>query len=155
LKKKNVITRALGMSPGLKIDLIIEPIKTGDLFLLCSDGLSNALNDDLLQAIVANYDHNLDVATNNLMANQIDGSDNITVVLAKIVDAGNDQNLLKPVKITLNEENSKISNLEYKYLKRIEKNSQSLLSSRLTRTIILFLVIMIVTLSVLILLLYK
>jgi len=54
-KNKNVITRALGIAPRLKIDLRIEPVENGDLFILCTDGLTNSLNDDLLQAILVNY----------------------------------------------------------------------------------------------------
>ncbi|MCI0515204.1 Stp1/IreP family PP2C-type Ser/Thr phosphatase [candidate division KSB1 bacterium] len=113
-QKKNVITRALGMAPGVKIDLRIEPIENGDIFLLCSDGLTNSLNDDLIQAILVNYQPDLESVTHNLidMAKRIDGSDNISVVLVKVLDAGNPSRPVTPSQTTIKEENSKIVSLE-------------------------------------------
>lgn len=118
-EKKNVITRALGMASSTKIDLHIEPIQTGDIFLLCTDGLTNSLNNDLIQALIVKYRDDMQIAANHLidMAKKIDGSDNITVALVKISDAGNHYDNLEPVSITVNEENKRISALENKYLK--------------------------------------
>lgn len=124
-EKKNVITRALGMLSSIKIDLRIEPVQTGDLFLLCTDGLSNSLNDDLIQAIVANYQDDIENTAKRLiaMANKVDGSDNITVALVKVFDAGNSDNSFKPICIKLDEENERISAYENKYLKKKSRNS--------------------------------
>jgi len=119
-EQKNVITRALGMAPTVKVDLRIEPVAANDIYLLCSDGLSNSLNDDLLQAITVNYQDNLKLAAENLihMARQVDGSDNITVVLLKVIDAGNRRQELKPLKITIPHETGKIAALENRLLKQ-------------------------------------
>lgn len=119
-EQKNVITRALGMTPKVKVDLRIEPVEDGDLFLLCSDGLTNSLNDDLLQAIIVNYHSNLKIAAENLinMAKQVDGSDNITVVLVKVVKSGKKKHSIKPLKKTIQEESEKISALENRVLKQ-------------------------------------
>jgi protein phosphatase len=123
-EKKNVITRALGIAYTLKIDLQIEPIQTGDLFILCSDGLTNSINEDLIQAIVVNYQNDLQLAADNLinMALQIDGSDNITVALIKVIDAGSDNSTVKPIKTTIKEESKKIIARENRYLKQSQLN---------------------------------
>ncbi|MCK5737969.1 serine/threonine-protein phosphatase [bacterium] len=85
-KAKNVITRALGLGPQLRIDLNIMPWEPGDLFLLTTDGLTSSVNDDLIQAILLNTPEHLGAKTDELvkMALQVDSSDNITAVLAKI-----------------------------------------------------------------------
>ena len=119
-ERKNVITRALGMTSSVKIDLRIEPIQIGDLFLLCTDGLSNALNDDLIQAVVSNYQDDIKTAARQLvdLAKKADGSDNITVALIKVVDAGNPTNCYEPFCLKLDAENARISTLENKILKK-------------------------------------
>ncbi|MBN1351734.1 Stp1/IreP family PP2C-type Ser/Thr phosphatase [candidate division KSB1 bacterium] len=119
-KKKNVITRALGMSDRIKIDLRIEPVLSEDIFLLCTDGLSNSLNDDLIQAIIVKNQDSMEKAAEHLieMANKADGSDNITVALTRVLDAGNSPNNFKPLAVTINEESPKISALEIKYFKK-------------------------------------
>ncbi|MBN2088943.1 Stp1/IreP family PP2C-type Ser/Thr phosphatase, partial [candidate division KSB1 bacterium] len=125
-EKKNVITRALGIAQNVKIDLQIEPIKAGDLFILCSDGLTNSINEDLIQAIVVNYQNDLQQAVNNLinMALKIDGSDNITVALVKVIDADSENISVKPLKTTIKEENKKIIAYENRYLKQMELNGK-------------------------------
>ena len=45
-EKKNVITRALGLAPTVKIDLKLDTVNDGDIFLLCSDGLTTSLSDE-------------------------------------------------------------------------------------------------------------
>ena len=51
-KNKNVITRALGLNRTVKIDLRIEPLNQGDIFLLCTDGLTKALSENEINGIV-------------------------------------------------------------------------------------------------------
>src|SRR3990172_3599985 len=79
-KKKNVLTRALGMSLTLKIDLQIHALEPDDLYLICSDGLYNALEDELIKSILAAYHGSLQNKVSNLVerAKNMDGSDNIT-----------------------------------------------------------------------------
>ena len=78
--EKNVLTRALGTYPTVKVDLSITTVQENDLYLLCTDGLHNALSDELIQSILnAEHDSILD-ATNRLVqsAKKMNGSDNIT-----------------------------------------------------------------------------
>lgn len=82
---KNVITRALGMQENVEIDLSEFPVEQGDIFLLCSDGLSGMLADQELLSIVTSTD-DLDEACRRLVntANENGGEDNVTVVLVRV-----------------------------------------------------------------------
>ncbi|MFO0759173.1 MAG: PP2C family serine/threonine-protein phosphatase [Byssovorax sp.] len=84
----NVITRALGIREDVMVDLVTESTEPGDVYLLCSDGLSGMVSDELIHEIVSGHD-DLDEASRVLVdrANFYGGTDNITAVLAK-VDAG-------------------------------------------------------------------
>lgn len=78
--KKNVLTRALGIYPTVKIDLRIDNLEQDDIYLLCSDGLHNALSDELIQSILS-ADHKTPGKMADkvvLSAKQLNGSDNIT-----------------------------------------------------------------------------
>ena len=79
---KNVITRALGMRDTVQVDITSEDIQDGDLFLLCSDGLSGMVPDPaLLEHLKVGAD--LDDAVGKLVtaANAAGGTDNITVLV--------------------------------------------------------------------------
>src|SRR6185295_10768276 len=52
---KNVITRALGIGPTVDVDVRIEQVQVGDLFLLCSDGLHGLVPDEEMTAILEEY----------------------------------------------------------------------------------------------------
>jgi len=82
---KNVITRALGMQDQVQVDLGAFDAEPGDLYLLCSDGLSGMLEDDELCEI-AQSDDDLEVACRHLIAgaNEHGGEDNITAVLIRV-----------------------------------------------------------------------
>ena len=79
-QKKNVLTRALGMSATLKIDLLIETVQDEDLYLICSDGLHNALNDELIKGVLCAFHGTLQNKISSLVrsARTMKGSDNIT-----------------------------------------------------------------------------
>ena len=79
--KKNIITRALGTDQSVQVDLIEVPIQTDDKILLCSDGLTNNVDDQKILQIVTQYDTKS--AVDHLIdeANKNGGTDNITVVL--------------------------------------------------------------------------
>ena len=81
----NVITRALGIREDVLVDLMTEETDTGDIYLLCSDGLSGLVKDPEIRDIVLNA-QTLDEACRLLIdrANFHGGSDNITVVLARV-----------------------------------------------------------------------
>lgn len=83
--QKNIITRALGTEEMVSADYFEVPVKSGDLILLCSDGLSNMLDDDDMEYILKHSD-TLEKAGDALIsqANQNGGEDNITAVLVEI-----------------------------------------------------------------------
>lgn len=87
----NVITRALGIREDVSVDYTTMDTREGDVFLLCSDGLSGPVSDEEIISIVMG-EPDLDAACDALIAqaNGAGGADNITVVLAR-VDAGDSE----------------------------------------------------------------
>lgn len=86
---KNVVTRALGGPQELEVDLLQEQIINDDVILLCSDGLTSMVEDkDLLELASKNKD-NLEIASKKLVeaANNKGGNDNITLILAHILNS--------------------------------------------------------------------
>jgi PPM family protein phosphatase len=82
---RNVITRSLGPDPNTEVDIEGPlPVEPGDVFLLCSDGLSGPIEDHELGAFAANF-HPKNACRYLLhLANLRGGMDNITVVIARI-----------------------------------------------------------------------
>jgi protein phosphatase len=81
---KNVIVRALGMKETVKVDAILDTPQAGDIYALCSDGLSGQVDhDDVRDLMVKHKD--LEAASQALIdkANENGGPDNITVILVK------------------------------------------------------------------------
>lgn len=80
---KNVITRALGNRLDLEIDVRLETVEEGDLYLLCSDGLSGMVDDEQLRATLIASEGDLRALANKLiaMANEAGGHDNISAVV--------------------------------------------------------------------------
>jgi protein phosphatase len=83
--QKNVIVRALGMKESVQVDVLTEMPRLGDIFVLCSDGLTGMVPDDAIR-VIAQSEPDLDKACETLIAaaNEAGGVDNITVVLARI-----------------------------------------------------------------------
>jgi serine/threonine protein phosphatase PrpC len=83
---KNVIVRALGMKDTVKVDTRFEQPRAGDVYMLCSDGLSGPVTDEEMQTVCAQTT-DLKLAAAKLIerANANGGPDNITVVLARWV----------------------------------------------------------------------
>lgn len=81
---KNVIVRALGMKETVRVDVTHELPEDGDVYLLCSDGLSGMINDDEIARYLAE-DADLDTVCQTLIdaANKNGGTDNITVILVR------------------------------------------------------------------------
>jgi protein phosphatase len=81
---KNVIVRALGMKENVQVDVSRVESQEGDIFLLCSDGLSGMVSDAQIQEILARTPE-LEKACSQLidMANAAGGTDNVTCVLAR------------------------------------------------------------------------
>jgi protein phosphatase len=83
--QRSIITRALGPEPDVEVDTYTLSGRDGDLFLLCSDGLTSMIPDDEVAAILRTSE-SLDAAADALIkaANQSGGKDNITVVLFRL-----------------------------------------------------------------------
>ena len=85
--KKNVIVRSLGPDPLVEVDVEgPHPIDPGDAFLLCSDGLTNLVEDDELGAIVESMSAEEGAKLLVELANLRGGPDNITVLIVKVGD---------------------------------------------------------------------
>ena len=84
--QRSAITRALGTEPVVTVDTIVVDAVAGDLFLLCSDGLSNMLEDEAIAEIVASADGDPEQAAELLVraANAQGGEDNVTVVIFEL-----------------------------------------------------------------------
>ena len=83
---KNIITRALGTNPEVKADCFEIEVEEGDVLLLCSDGLSNMMEDKTMEAIIKMNPEDMEQAARRLVdeANKAGGKDNISVVLVRI-----------------------------------------------------------------------
>jgi PPM family protein phosphatase len=86
--QKSVITRALGTDPDVDADTFTIVAEPGDVFLLCSDGLTNMVDEDVILELVERDREDLDAALRALVraANRGGGEDNITVVAFEITD---------------------------------------------------------------------
>jgi protein phosphatase len=85
--QRSIITRALGPEPDVEVDTYTLTGRDGDVFLLCSDGLTSMVPHGELGSILRSAD-SLDEAADALVkaANQSGGKDNITVVLFRLAD---------------------------------------------------------------------
>ncbi len=83
---KNVIVRALGMKDTVKVDCFLDKPEVGDIYVLCTDGLSGPVSDEEIREIIAG-NGDLPGASKALVerANRNGGPDNITVVLARVL----------------------------------------------------------------------
>lgn len=85
---KNVITKALGTEQQLKPDLLEFDIKKGDIIILCSDGLTNMLDEDKIKEIACKYNPHDAVDELIKQANKNGGIDNITVGIIRADQVG-------------------------------------------------------------------
>jgi PPM family protein phosphatase len=86
--QRSIITRALGPEPEVEVDLQTVPAQAGDVFLICSDGLTTMLDDDHIGLLLARAT-SMPSAVRALIdeANRAGGRDNISVIAFKVVDA--------------------------------------------------------------------
>ena len=82
---KNIITRAIGALDTVEIDFFHEELRPGDIVLMCSDGLTNMLEDEEISKIIREYP-SLEERAEKLVeaANQNGGKDNIAVILINV-----------------------------------------------------------------------
>ena len=82
---RNALTRAVGLSPDIEVDGFVFDLDAGDRILICSDGLTDMLEEEEIFNIVINTDDMKNCAKKLVnTANKNGGVDNITVVLAEI-----------------------------------------------------------------------
>lgn len=82
---KNLVTRALGVESTVDIDILEKDVLPGDIYLLCSDGLNDMVDDEEIRLTLRKYSANLVKSAQELvrMANQSGGRDNISVILVR------------------------------------------------------------------------
>src|SRR5262249_2070119 len=87
--QRSVITRALGTDPDVDVDTFTIEAENGDVFLLCSDGLTDMVDEQQILDLVEENRPDMDAALQALVraANRGGGEDNITVVAFEITDA--------------------------------------------------------------------
>ena len=86
---KNFVTRALGVEVTVEVEITECPVEKDDLFLLCSDGLSDMVEDDDIQLTISTFGANLETLAKQLvlLSNENGGRDNVSVVLARVLEA--------------------------------------------------------------------
>ncbi|MBE0625090.1 MAG: Stp1/IreP family PP2C-type Ser/Thr phosphatase [Burkholderiales bacterium] len=84
---KNLVTRAVGIDPAVEAEIHEYDTRPGDIYLLCSDGLSDMVNDEDIGMTLQALGANLNLAVHQLvqMANDNGGRDNVSVILVKIL----------------------------------------------------------------------
>jgi serine/threonine protein phosphatase PrpC len=99
--QRSVITRALGPEANVQVDIDIFPAKAGDLFLLCSDGLTSMVHEPQLRPLFEEAD-SLETLGKRLIdaANAAGGRDNITVILFRLEEVGGASNDGPPSEVT-------------------------------------------------------
>jgi len=86
--QKNLITRSIGSHPQVDIDIEEGEGRAGDLYLLCSDGLTDGVSDEGIRGLLIAAQKTPQEMADNLVnaANEAGGPDNITVVVVKLDD---------------------------------------------------------------------
>jgi PPM family protein phosphatase len=86
---KNYVTRALGVEPSVEVEVQEHPVDKGDIYILCSDGLSDMVEDEDIRLTISTFGANLDTVAKQLiqLANENGGRDNVSVVLAQANEA--------------------------------------------------------------------
>jgi serine/threonine protein phosphatase PrpC len=85
-RNKNLVTRAVGIDAGVEVETGVHDVQVEDIYLLCSDGLNDMVEDKDIGGALNLLRANLPLAANRLvqMANDNGGRDNVSVVLIKI-----------------------------------------------------------------------
>ncbi len=85
-QNKNLVTRAVGIDPEVIPEIHLYDVQVGDIYLFCSDGLNDMVEDDDIQSILYAMQGNLTLAAEQLIqtANDNGGRDNVSVILVKV-----------------------------------------------------------------------
>ena len=90
---KNLVTRALGIEQTVEVDVQEQDLESGEIYLLCSDGLNDMVDDEEIHLTLSKYSANLLQAATELvrLANEKGGKDNVSVVLVRPQNPSNGQ----------------------------------------------------------------
>jgi protein phosphatase len=85
-KNKNLVTRAVGIDAKVATEIHVHEVQIGDVYLFCSDGLNDMVEDEDIQSTLFAMQGNLPLAAEQLiqMANDNGGRDNVSVILVKV-----------------------------------------------------------------------
>jgi protein phosphatase len=86
---RNYVTRALGVEPTVEVEVQEYDVLPDDIYLLCSDGLPDMVEDEDIHLTISTFNASLDVVGEQLvqLANEHGGRDNVSVQLAQVVDS--------------------------------------------------------------------
>jgi serine/threonine protein phosphatase PrpC len=86
---RNYVTRALGVEPTVEVEVQEYDVLPDDIYLLCSDGLPDMVEDEDIHLTISTFNASLDVVGEQLvqLANEHGGRDNVSVQLAHVVDS--------------------------------------------------------------------
>ena len=86
---KNLVTRALGIDHEVELELNEHDVEVGDIYLVCSDGLTDMVDDDAIQSVLNELMLDMNAAAQALvqLANDNGGKDNISVILIKVKES--------------------------------------------------------------------
>ena len=84
---RNYVTRALGVEPSVEVEVNEYDVLPGDIYLLCSDGLPDMVEDEDIHLTISTFNDSLDIVSKQLieLANDHGGRDNVSVQLAKVI----------------------------------------------------------------------
>jgi protein phosphatase len=87
-EQRNIVTRALGIDPMVEIDLYDYDVKLGDIYMLCSDGLTDMVEDIEIANIIRRSSTDLEYGTSELVNKALanGGKDNVTVIMIRVED---------------------------------------------------------------------
>ncbi len=87
-QNKNLVTRAVGIDPEVETEVHTYSVEPGDIYLLCSDGLSDMVQDEDIHSTLSMLQSNLPLAATQLvqLANDSGGRDNISVILVRVIE---------------------------------------------------------------------
>ena len=82
---KNLVTRAIGIDSNVQIDIQEDVVMVDDIYLLCSDGVTDMIEDHLIKSTIIEHSEDLEKAASEIIriSNEHGGKDNISVLLAR------------------------------------------------------------------------
>lgn len=85
---RNYVTRALGVEAGVQVSIQEQDVLPGDIYLLCSDGLPDMVEDEDIHLTISTFNTNLDIMGQQLiqLSNDHGGKDNVSVILTHIIE---------------------------------------------------------------------